>query len=96
MEKEDIVQFVATEATPAALVTREIKRQSELDPELQSVRYYIETGDWSKCKFYARRQDCNPLYSAQEGSRSSSRGTPRNCQDKESFKDKRVVAQDGQ
>ena len=52
-EKEDIVRFVATEATPVALTTREIERESELDPELQSVRYYIETGNWSKCKLMA-------------------------------------------
>ena len=44
-EKEDIVRFVATEATPVALTTREIERESEFDPELQSVRYYIETSD---------------------------------------------------
>ena len=52
-EKEDIVRFVATEATPVALTTREIERESEFDPELQSVRYYIETSDWSKCKLMA-------------------------------------------
>ena len=40
-EKEDIVRFVATEATSVALTTREIERESELHPELQSVRYYI-------------------------------------------------------
>ena len=48
-EKEDIVRLVATETTPVALITREIERESELDPELQSVQYYIETSDWSKC-----------------------------------------------
>ena len=52
-EKEDIVRFVATEATPVAFTTREIERESEFDPELQSVRYYIETSDWSKCKLMA-------------------------------------------
>ena len=52
-EKEDIIRFVATEATPVALTTREIERESELDPELQSVRYYIENDDWSKCKLMA-------------------------------------------
>ena len=52
-EKEDIARLVATEATPVALTTREIERERELDPELQSVRYYIETGDWSKCKLMA-------------------------------------------
>ena len=52
-EKEDIIRFVATEATPFALTAREIERESELDPELQSVRYYIENDDWSKCKLMA-------------------------------------------
>ena len=33
-EKEDIVRFLAIEATPVALTTREIERESELDPEL--------------------------------------------------------------
>ena len=51
--EEDIIRFVATEATPVALTTREIERKSELDPELQSIRYYIENGDWSKCKLMA-------------------------------------------
>ena len=52
-EKEDIVRFVATEATPVALTTREIERESELDLASQRVRYYIETGDWSNCKLMA-------------------------------------------
>ena len=52
-EKEDIIRFIATEATPVALTTREIERESELDPELQSVRYYIQNDDWSKCKLMA-------------------------------------------
>ena len=49
-EKEDIIRFVPTEATPVVLTTGEIERESELDPELQSVRYYIENGDWTNCK----------------------------------------------
>ena len=47
-EKEDIIRFVALEATPVALTTREIERTSETDAELQSVRHYIESGDWAK------------------------------------------------
>ena len=94
-EKEDIVRFVATEATPVALTTREIERKSELDPELQSVRYYIEIGDWSKCKLMAYRCIKNELCAlgklVMQGDR-----TPGDCQDEESFKDKGVVAQDGQ
>jgi len=34
-EKEDIPWFVATEATPVALTTKEIEHESELHPALQ-------------------------------------------------------------
>ena len=33
-----------------AMTAREVKRISEKDPELCSVRYHIHSGDWSKCK----------------------------------------------
>ncbi len=49
-EKEDIVRFVAIESTPLALTTREIERESDTDPELESVQHYIRSGDWSMCK----------------------------------------------
>ncbi|XP_028413774.1 uncharacterized protein K02A2.6-like [Dendronephthya gigantea] len=52
-EKEDVIRFVAIQATPVALTTKEIERASEIDAELQSVRYYIESGDWTKCKLSA-------------------------------------------
>ena len=51
-EEEDIVRFVAMEANPVALTTTR-ECESELDPELQSVQYYIEKGNWSKCKLMA-------------------------------------------
>ena len=60
-EKEDIVQSVETEATPLALTTREIEHESEFDPELQSVQYYIETSDWSKCQLMAYTSIKNEL-----------------------------------
>ena len=31
-------------------IAREVERESEHDPELCSVRHYIQTGDWSQCK----------------------------------------------
>ena len=52
-EKEDAVRFVAMEATPVALTISEIERGSEADAELQSVRHYIESGDWARCKLPA-------------------------------------------
>jgi transposase InsO family protein len=52
-EKEDIVRFIAIESTPVALTTREIERESDTDPELESVRHYIRSGDWSMCKLTA-------------------------------------------
>ena len=48
-EKEDFVQFVAQESTPIGLSPREIERESADDPELASVRHYVQTGDWSQC-----------------------------------------------
>ncbi|CAB3979399.1 Transposon Tf2-9 poly [Paramuricea clavata] len=40
------VKFVAREATPVAMTTREIERESEHYPELQSVRECIMSGKW--------------------------------------------------
>ena len=47
-EKEDFVRFVAQESMPIGLSPREIERESD-DPELASVRHYVQTGDWSQC-----------------------------------------------
>ena len=33
-----------------AMPAREVERESEKDPELCSMRYYIQSGDWSQCK----------------------------------------------
>ena len=33
-----------------AMTAREVERKSERNPELCSVRQYIQTGDWSQCK----------------------------------------------
>jgi hypothetical protein len=43
---DEYVKFVAREATPVAMTTREIERESEHDPELQSVRECIMSGKW--------------------------------------------------
>ncbi|CAB4022188.1 Transposon Tf2-9 poly, partial [Paramuricea clavata] len=49
-ETEEVIRLVVQERTPVALTPREIERKSDKDPELSSVRHYIETGDWSHCK----------------------------------------------
>jgi hypothetical protein len=43
---DEYVKFVARKATPVAMTTREIERESEHDPELQSVRECIMSGKW--------------------------------------------------
>ena len=48
-EKEDFVRSVAQEITPIGLSPREIERESADDPELASVRHYVQTGDRSQC-----------------------------------------------
>ena len=46
----DFVKMVAVESTPSALSAKQVELESEKDPELISVRQYVTTGDWSKCK----------------------------------------------
>ena len=53
MKRRTVVPFIAIESTPVALTTREIERESDTDPELESVRHYIRSGDWSMCKLTA-------------------------------------------
>ncbi|XP_061195212.1 uncharacterized protein K02A2.6-like [Saccostrea echinata] len=45
------VRFVAKEATPMAMTTREIERASESDPELCSVRQCLVTQQWHRMEF---------------------------------------------
>ena len=42
--------MIAEESTPVVLTAKEVERASEEDPELTSVRHYIQSGDWSQCK----------------------------------------------
>ena len=49
-EKEDFVRLVAAESIPCAMSPREVEQESEKDPELNSVRKYIQSGDWTECK----------------------------------------------
>ena len=49
-DKIDFVKMVAIESTPSALSAKQVKLESEKDPELISVRHYVTTRDWSKCK----------------------------------------------
>ena len=41
---------IAQESTPVAMTAKDVERESEKDPELCSVRHYIQSGDWSQCK----------------------------------------------
>ena len=44
-EKADFVRVLAQESTPVAMTAKEVERESENDPELCSVRHYIQSGD---------------------------------------------------
>ena len=48
---EAYVRFVAEEATPVAMTTREIERASEHDPELIAVRECLLTGKWDTIEY---------------------------------------------
>ena len=54
-ETEKMIKLVVQECTPVALTPREIERESEKDPELSSVRYYVQTRDWSQHKMSMMR-----------------------------------------
>jgi len=43
------VKMIAEESTPVVL-TAKVERASEENPELTSVRHYIQSRDWSQCK----------------------------------------------
>lgn len=47
------MRFIAVNATPKALATREVKETSAKDSELTKVRKVIENGHYEKCKAYA-------------------------------------------
>ena len=49
---EEYVRFVAVNATPTALTTREIEEASAVDEELIEVRKAITTGQFDGCKQY--------------------------------------------
>ena len=49
---EEYIRFVALNATPTALTTREIEEASAVDEELVEVRKAITTGQFEKCKQY--------------------------------------------
>lgn len=50
-EADEYIKFVAREATPVAMTTKEIERESEHDPELKAVRGCILTGNWNTCEY---------------------------------------------
>ena len=49
-EETDAVKMIAEESMPMVLTAKEVESASEEDPELSSVRHYIQSGDWSQCK----------------------------------------------
>ena len=49
-DEVDFVRVIAQESTPVAMTAKEVERESEKDPELCSVRHYIQSGDWTQCK----------------------------------------------
>ena len=51
--EEGYVRFVAVNATPSAMTTREIEEASADDAELTEVRRALETGHYDGCKAYA-------------------------------------------
>ena len=97
------------ESTPIALTPREIERESEKDPELSSVRYYVQTGDWSQCKMPSylcvknelcvigklllRGDNCNTEELTENSTRVSSRGTPGHRKNEKSVAHKGMVAE---
>lgn len=52
-EAEEYVRFVAVNATPLALTTREVEEASRTDQELIEVRNALKTGHFQKCMPYA-------------------------------------------
>ena len=48
-EDVEVIRMIAEESTPIALMARDVERASENDPELTSVRYYIQHGHWDEC-----------------------------------------------
>ena len=49
-EEANFVRVIAQGSTPVAMTAKEVERKSEKDPELCSVRHYIQSGDWSQCE----------------------------------------------
>ena len=44
-----MVKFVAIEYMPRALSSKEVERESEVDPELSTLREHIMSGNWKNC-----------------------------------------------
>nr|XP_034321902.1 uncharacterized protein K02A2.6-like [Crassostrea gigas] len=72
METEQYVKFIAREATPYALSTREVEEVSKRDEELVRIRRFIKEGEWEKsCVDYFPFRDefCSIGYLVLRGSR---------------------------
>ena len=48
LNTDEYVKFVATEATPVAMSTQTIERESKNDPELSEIHSVLKTGSWYK------------------------------------------------
>uniref|UniRef100_A0A8W8MHL2 Peptidase A2 domain-containing protein n=1 Tax=Magallana gigas TaxID=29159 RepID=A0A8W8MHL2_MAGGI len=65
VETEQYVKFIAREATPHALSTREVEEVSKRDEELFRIRRFIKEGEWEKsCVDYFPFKDelCSIVY----------------------------------
>lgn len=72
VETEQYVKFIAREATPHALSTREVEEVSKRDEELVRIRRFIKEGEWEKsCVEYFPFRDefCSIGYLVLRGSR---------------------------
>lgn len=72
VETEQYVKFIAREATPHALSTREVEEVSKRDEELVRIRRFIKEGEWEKsCVDYFPFRDefCSIGYLMLRGSR---------------------------
>ena len=62
-EEYDLVRNIVEAVTPISMTPKEIEIESDKDPELTSIRQYIQTGDWSSCKMTCyvniRNELCN-------------------------------------
>ena len=52
-EESDFVMMITQKSMPVALSAKQVEQVSESDREIVSLRQYILSGDWSRCKMHA-------------------------------------------